>query len=153
MQLFQFLSCWNSTVSNMQGKSQQAQYATTSAWRPLFPCTGACQWRFMQQPGVKGCLIHFVVWECAFLTTGCYNLLQINKWDLPKFSDIGRCCVSIKVAAKSLHYNSSRQHRPQLKLQPPKFPSMGPAYLLFKIQRSLMVTWIAELQCWIKIDL
>ena len=116
MQLFQFPSCWNSTVSSMRGKSQQAQYATTSAWRPLFPCTGTCQWRFMQQPGVKGWLTHFIVWECVFLTIGCYNFLQISKWDLPKFSDIRRCCVSIKVAAKSLHYSSSRQYRPQLKL-------------------------------------
>ena len=30
-QLFQCTSCWYSTVSNMQGKSQQAQYTTTSS--------------------------------------------------------------------------------------------------------------------------
>ena len=40
---------------------------------------------------------------------------RCNKWDLPTFSD-RRCCVSIKVAAKSLHYSSSRQYRPQPKL-------------------------------------
>ena len=109
-QLFQFTSCWYSTVSNMQGKSQQAQYTTSNALGLLFTCT--CQWRFMQQPGVEGWLTHFIVWEWVFLTT---TFFRCNKWDLPTFPD-RRCCVSIKVAAKSLDYSSSRQHRPQPKL-------------------------------------
>ena len=39
VQLFQFPSCLFSTVSNMQGKSQQAQCTTTSAGKSLFPCS------------------------------------------------------------------------------------------------------------------
>ena len=41
VQLFQFIRCLFSTVSNMQGKSQQTQCVTTGTGRPLFPCT--CQ--------------------------------------------------------------------------------------------------------------